>query len=202
MNMNIQNHIQYNTARLISFLLALILIGTSLIWGRETLFLLFNKDLGSFTDHFFVIWTGMAEGWIWIPYLIIVFGYFKKDWQFIVYSFVGSTLLTQIPKQLVFEKITRPFASNIPKSLIHTVAGVDMHTLNSFPSGHTATAFTLFLLTVYLFENKWVLTIGLIYALLCGYSRVYLGQHFPLDLGGGILAAILSIEISKRIRKI
>ena len=202
MNMIITKQVQYKTARAISLLLAFILIAGSLIWGRETLFLLFNKDLGTIADSFFVFCSNMAEGWIWIPYLIIVFGYFKKDWQFIVYSFVGSTLLTQIPKQLFLEKITRPFASNIPKSLIHTVSGVEMHTLNSFPSGHTATAFTIFLLTVYLFENKWVLTLGLVYALLSAYSRVYLGQHFPLDLGGGILAAILSIEISKRIRKI
>ena len=43
--------------------------------------------------------------------------------------------------------------------------------------------------------------IGLIYAMLCAYSRVYLGQHFPLDLGGGIIVAILTVEISKRIRK-
>ena len=200
--MNINNHVEYKTARFISLLLAVILIAGSLIWGRETAFLLFNKDLGTIADSFFVFCSNMAEGWIWIPYLFIVFGYFKKDWQFIFLCFVFSTLFTQIPKQLFFDKITRPFASDIPKSLIHTVTGVEIHTLNSFPSGHTATAFTLFLLTIYLFENKWILAIGFIYALLCGYSRVYLGQHFPLDLGGGILAAISSIEISKRIRKI
>ncbi len=200
--MNIHNHVQYKTARVISLILAFILMVSSLIWGRETLFLLFNKNLGTITDSFFVICSNLAEGWIWIPYLIIVFGLFKKDWQFIFLNFVFSTLFTQVPKQLFFDKITRPIASNIPKSFIHTVNGVEMHTLNSFPSGHTATAFTLFLLTVYLFENKWALILGLIYAVLCGYSRVYLGQHFPLDLGGGILAAILSIEISKRIRKI
>jgi membrane-associated phospholipid phosphatase len=77
-----------------------------------------------------------------------------------------------------------------------------MHQLSSFPSGHTATAFTIFLLTIYLFDQKKLILIGLIYAMLCGYSRIYLGQHFPMDVGGGIIVAIITIEISKRIRKI
>jgi membrane-associated phospholipid phosphatase len=77
-----------------------------------------------------------------------------------------------------------------------------MHQLNSFPSGHTATAFTIFLLTIYLFNQSKLILIGLLYAMLCGYSRVYLGQHFPMDVGGGIIVAIATIEISKRIRKI
>ncbi|NBX28695.1 MAG: phosphatase PAP2 family protein [Chitinophagia bacterium] len=97
--------------------------------------------------------------------------------------------------------MTRPIASGIDPNLIHKVEGVAMHQLSSFPSGHTATAFTIFLLTIYLFDNKKMVLIGLFYAMLCAYSRVYLGQHFPLDLGGGIIVAILTVEISKRIRK-
>jgi membrane-associated phospholipid phosphatase len=81
------------------------------------------------------------------------------------------------------------------------VAGVEIHSLNSFPSGHTATSFTLFLLTSYLFPNKYVFVIFLLYALACSYSRVYLAQHFPLDLAGGILVALLTIPISIFIRK-
>jgi len=49
------------------------------------------------------------------------------------------------------------------------------------------------------------LLIGGIYAVACGYSRVYLAQHFPLDIAGGIMVAILtvilSIYISNKIKK-
>ena len=92
-------------------------------------------------------------------------------------------------------------ASGIPVDQIHTVKGVEMHLWNSFPSGHTATAFTLFLLTTYLFPKKTVLAIGALYAIACGYSRVYLGQHFPLDVAGGITVAIITILLSIYIRK-
>jgi membrane-associated PAP2 superfamily phosphatase len=116
--------------------------------------------------------------------------------KFILINFALSTIITQVPKNFIWDKMSRPIASGIPLSEMHTVQGVTMHSWNSFPSGHTATAFTLFLLTVYLFPKKWVLAIGLFYALICAYSRVYLGQHFPMDLGGGMLVAVCSLELS------
>ncbi len=169
--------------------------------GRIAPFLLLNRDFGRIADMVLLGCTYLAEGWIWIPYLIIVGWFFKKDKAIIIYCFAISTLLTQIPKLVLFPHITRPIASGIEPNLIHTVKGVTMHQLSSFPSGHTATAFSIFLLTIYLFDNRKLLLIGLIYAMLCGYSRVYLGQHFPMDLGGGIIVAIITVEISKRIRK-
>jgi len=106
--------------------------------------------------------------------------------------------LTQIPKLIFFPNITRPIASGIDPNLIHKVEGVVMHQLSSFPSGHTATAFTIFLLTIYLFDHKKMVLMGLIYAMLCAYSRVYLGQHFPLDLGGGILVSYINCRNFKK----
>lgn len=191
----------YSIARTSAWLIAFVLLGSSAIWGKIPVFLLLNHDFGSIADNFLLICTYLAEGWAWIPYLIIVGWFFKKDKGIIIYCFAISTLLTQIPKQIFFPNITRPIASGIDPNQIHTVKGVVMHQLNSFPSGHTATAFTIFLLTVYLFKNNKLVLIGLIYAMLCGYSRIYLGQHFPMDVGGGIIVAIITVEISKRLRK-
>jgi membrane-associated phospholipid phosphatase len=192
----------YTIARSSALLIAIILLASSAVLGRIPVFLFLNRDFGTIADTVLLGFTYLAEGWIWIPYLIIVGWLFKKDKAIIVYSFAISTLLTQIPKLLLLSHITRPIASGIAPNLIHTVKGVTMHQLNSFPSGHTATAFTIFLLTIYLFNQSKLILIGLLYAMLCGYSRVYLGQHFPMDVGGGIIVAIATIEISKRIRKI
>jgi membrane-associated phospholipid phosphatase len=159
-------------------------------------FLFFNTDGGALMDQFFKWATWGAEGWVWIPYLSVVVVLFKKDFKLIILNFLLSTLLTQIPKNFIWDKISRPIASGISLNDIHTVPGVVMHSWNSFPSGHTATAFTLFLLTIHLFPTKWVFAIGAIFAMICAYSRVYLGQHFPMDLGGGILVAVISVQLS------
>jgi len=186
----------YIKARNLSLLGALLLIGTSAYFGRIAVFLFLNTDGGAFMDQFFKWATWGAEGWVWIPYLSVVVVLFKKDFKLILLNFLLSTLLTQIPKRLIWDTISRPIASGMPLNEIHTVPGVVMHAYNSFPSGHTATAFTLFLLTIYLFPTKWVFAIGAIFAMICAYSRVYLGQHFPMDLGGGIIVAVMSVQLS------
>ena len=186
----------YQRARNLTILGALLLIGLSAFFGRIPVFQLLNTDGGAFLDHFFKWATWGAEGWVWIPFLIVVVAWFKQDFKLIILNFLLSTLLTQIPKNFIWDKISRPIASGMPLDEIHTVRGVVMHSWNSFPSGHTATAFTLFLLTIYLFPTKWTFAIGVIYALICAYSRVYLGQHFPMDLGGGMLVAVISLQLS------
>jgi hypothetical protein len=186
----------YIKARNLSVLGAMLLIGTSAFFGRIPVFLFLNADGGFFVDQFFKWVTWGAEGWVWIPFLAIVFGWYKKDVKLIILNFLLSTLFTQIPKRFIWDSISRPIASGIPLNEIHTVQGVVFHAWNSFPSGHTATAFTLFLLTIYLFPTKWVFAIGAIFAMICAYSRVYLGQHFPMDLGGGIIVAVMSVQLS------
>jgi membrane-associated phospholipid phosphatase len=191
----------YQRARNLTILGALLLIGLSAFLGRIPVFLFLNTDGGAFMDQFFKWATWGAEGWVWIPYLSVVVVLLKKDVKLIILNFLLSTLITQISKHVIWDNVNRPILSGIPLDEIHTVPGVVMHSWNSFPSGHTATAFTLFLLTVYLFPTKWIFAIGAIFALICAYSRVYLGQHFPMDLGGGMLVAVISVQLSMLIHQ-
>ncbi len=191
----------YKIAQLLSLSLALSLFTMSLVWGKNEAFLYLNANLGLVADKVFEYSSYLAEGWIWIPYFIVLVGLYKKDKAFILMNFLISTLLTQFAKNFIFTTAMRPMASGLDATQIHSVPGVEIHTFNSFPSGHTATAFTLFILTTYLFPNKYALSIGIIYAIVCGYSRIYLAQHFPLDLAGGIFVALLTLPISIFIRE-
>ncbi|MEP6713449.1 MAG: phosphatase PAP2 family protein, partial [Ferruginibacter sp.] len=62
----------------------------------------------------------------------------------------------------------------------------------SFPSGHTATAFAIATVSMLILKNKkWNLSF-LIAAILVGYSRIYLAQHFLLDVLTGALIGTIA----------
>jgi len=111
----------------ISLALALCLMALSFFYTRETVFLWLNVDLGKVADQIFSFFTLMAEGWMWIPYLLLMFGLFKKDALFILINFLLSTILTQVPKMLIWDNITRPMASGMDVNKIHHVDGIEMH---------------------------------------------------------------------------
>ena len=77
-----------------------------------------------------------------------------------------------------------------------------MRKVHSFPSGHTTTAFAMALIMAYIINRKAWSVILPVFALLAGYSRVYLGQHFPTDIFAGmcigIVSAILSLLIYRK----
>ncbi len=59
----------------------------------------------------------------------------------------------------------------------------------SFPSGHSQTVFAVATALVVLLGLRFVPAFGV--ALLVGYSRIYVGAHFPADVLGGALVGAL-----------
>lgn len=67
---------------------------------------------------------------------------------------------------------------------------------NSFPSGHTsATLSVVTVLVSELRENKVLVVLLILFAFIIGFSRIYIGMHFPLDVLVGAIVGIISAAI-------
>jgi membrane-associated phospholipid phosphatase len=184
------------TALLITLLLSASLFGFSAWYGKENAFLLLNANLGPIADQVFRYCTYFGDGIIWVPVTLLILAFRRQYWILAFACIIISTLIAQLSKNIFFKGLPRPSLAITDSSLFHHVAGVELHTMNSFPSGHTTTAFTIFFMACFLIDKKWIVFAGFLYALVAAYSRVYLAQHFPLDLAGGMLSAIITIICS------
>lgn len=71
----------------------------------------------------------------------------------------------------------------------------------SFPSGHTSTAFALAFALIYADCPKFWKLIGLAFAVIIGFSRLYLQVHFPTDVLFGMVLGFACGYFSKIINR-
>lgn len=189
------------TGVIISSVTGIALIVISFIVSKIDFFLLLNTDLGRTADYFFSYCTHLGDGTVWIP-VAILFIIYRRDKFLLLFCTVAiGTLIVQGLKNFIIPEQVRPGTAIADHTLFHHVEWVPLLTNFSFPSGHTTTAFSIFLLGCLFIHKKWIIPVGFIYASLVAYSRVYLAEHFPLDLGGGMLTAVVSVWLSLLIQK-
>ena len=156
-----------------------------------------NSHHNPFFDVFFQAMTWLGEGSLFVILAIGLF-FVRKDWALMsLASFLLSTLLSQFFKHIIFPEHLRPFAYFKGQNIDwHLVKGLEMHQYNSFPSGHTTSAFAMFSLIAFFLKNKKWGYICCLLSTLIGYSRAYLFQHFPEDiLAGSVLGLACSVII-------
>lgn len=190
----------------IAFILATIIaIGTGiliLVLGKNEAFQLINSNHHPATDQFFKYFTHYGDGLMWAPLGIYCFFYRRKYFIAVVAGVLISTIIAQVLKRVVYPEELRPISYLSEIFPVHRVDGVTMRKVHSFPSGHATTAFAMALVMAYMINNKAWSVILPLFALLAGYSRVYLGQHFPTDIFAGmcigIVSAILSLLVYRK----
>ena len=181
-----------------TLVLALILGIMLLVLPKAELHLTLCKPHTAFLDSLVPIITNLVD---WLPYLVVLLLlFYRAGWAtYLASNLLLSTLIVQPIKHLVHAP--RPltwFAENMPDVSLPLVEGVRMNYWLSFPSGHTTTFFVLFftLSIILCAENIKGKTILSFICFLCAsfgaYTRIYLSQHFALDIFAGILIAIFS----------
>ena len=157
-------------------------------------------------DYIFRGFTFLGDG-LFIIVLVVLLFIFKK--RFLSVMIIAGYVLSGIPVQIIKSYFDAPRPAVFLKGInySHFVEGVTLHNYNSFPSGHTASAFALAVILAISLKNKWTGIIVLFLAALVGYSRIYLSQHFLLDVFVGSLIGVLSgltiyLLLEKWVRKI
>ena len=143
-------------------------------------------------DKFFKIYTDLGLGIVWV-FVCIVFlfiGFYRAILSLFILAFNG--IFTFLFKQVLFHGMPRPTGYFPVEKFHHFIEGFDYHTANSFPSGHTITAFSIAFFLAYAFRNKALSVLFFIYALTIGISRMYLLQHFFMDIYVGAILGYIS----------
>ncbi|MCE2743242.1 MAG: phosphatase PAP2 family protein [Fluviicola sp.] len=124
-----------------------------------------------------------------IPTGLFIYGKVKKNPEMVWNSFesFSNQLINGVATTILKTTIdrARPFVTYPDDIHKHSVAGS-----KSYPSGHTSMAFAA-ATSISLQYPKWyVIAPAFIYASGVGYSRMYLGVHYPTDvLAGAVLGA-------------
>ncbi len=196
------NYSYYKTLMAIVASLGGVLLLLSFYIGKIEFFLFLNNDMGRVSDIFFQYYTYAGDGVLWIGWFIFVIVSKKYNLLPLLFSaIIFSTAITQFSKQVILPDEARPLLAISDQHLVHYVNGVTVHSINSFPSGHTVTAFTFCILIALLSKKKVWPIATFVAASLVGYSRIYLGQHFPLDIAAGMLVAVCTMLFSVLVQK-
>ncbi len=119
----------------------------------------------------------------------------------IIVSIAVSGVVTQSIKRTHRDRPTEYYAREhqLGRSMdvqVHTIAGVRAIRFNGFPSGHTATSVgiaTVVTLLALRRRSRWaVAAFAWSCATLIGFSRVYVADHWPGDVAGGVVVGMLS----------
>jgi undecaprenyl-diphosphatase len=164
------------------------------LWFDEAMLNAINGFSSTFFDTFFIIVTqfGGVLGSVAITLGIVSLLAYRRNYKkaIIVGATVAGAALLNVVLKLIFERI-RP---NLWEQLI-------VETSFSFPSGHAMISSALALSIIYIFwatKYRWAaLVLGGLFIVIIGFSRLYLGVHYPTDILAGwiVSGAWLSIVL-------
>ncbi len=158
------------------------------LWDERALECLsFSRSLRTL-DLPLLVATYVGYGYVWaaLALALIIFGT-ERDKQNVLLG-LAVTIVVVLACQGVKALIARPRPKFARRGFHHQFL-----TPSSFPSNHTAMAFAMAYLVARLYPAWYNVALLYLLAILIGLSRVYLREHYPLDvLGGAALGTYLA----------
>ena len=187
----------YKKNRLFFFVFLLFFLASVfvlLFLSKANGFYLLNTYHSNFLTIIFIWFTYLGDGFFCVATGILLFIFKKRFLSLMVLSsYAISGIIAQVLKYFIIE--ARPAVYLKDSSYQYFIDDVTLHNLHAFPSGHTASAFALAAVLSFAAKNKNYSILFLAAAILVGYSRIYLAQHFIDDVLAGAVIGLLSAII-------
>jgi len=134
------------------------------------------------------------------PFSMLAVGYIQKDkkLQQKGWDVVGAVFINTVITQGLKYSINRARPYEKYPAFVHPH---DIESDASFPSGHTSTAFATATSLSINFKKWYVVVPAYAYAASVGYSRLYLGEHYPTDVFAGALVGAGSAYLGHWLNK-
>ena len=149
----------------------------------------------------------ISDRFVWIPLYVLVIFFVVKKWKkksiLLIFLLVLSVTLSDQGCNLLKKstKRLRPSHNIELEQKIHLVEKPDGELYRGgqfgFPSSHASNAMVFALFVFFFAGNRkmWVLMAIFFWAALLGYSRIYLGVHYWLDVECGYLFGAICFAI-------
>jgi len=170
-----------------------------LVFSREESHIFINRFHRDLLDTLMFYWTYLGDGLVLSILIVALLMVSLRHFLTGLAAFATGGLLAQLMKLVFFSDFPRPFkyfALHDTGYQLYLVPGVDQLTWLSFPSGHTSTAFSVFFALSLLSGKKYMEVLLFLLALGVGYSRIYLSQHFLMDVVAGAFIGLLTGGLS------
>ena len=173
------------------------------IFSNSNFSIIVNASHNNFLDQFFRFITFFGDG-IFVFLVALIFLFFnKKNGTSLLISLIINTIFIQVLKRVVFSNQFRPsfyFKNLIEDGYWNLIDGVELYEKFSFPSGHTASIFCLCISICIFIKKKYFPLLLVLLAYIVGFSRIYLSQHFLIDvLAGAFIGSLIPILTFKYI---
>ncbi|MDP4679581.1 MAG: phosphatase PAP2 family protein, partial [Cyclobacteriaceae bacterium] len=127
-----------------------------LSFGKNELHLFLNQFHIGIADIFFKNYTHIGDGIFPAIALPITLLLYRRDW--LINLLIGAVTFLLVPssvqffKRIVFPRTPRP-VKVLGEEVLYLVPDVEVAQIHSFPSGHAATIFALFIFLAYIFRD-------------------------------------------------
>lgn len=163
------------------------------LYTRPEIYFAVNGLYSNWADTLAPYVTDIGDGTTVIVLSVILLFFSYRAAFLLISSYAVTSITAQILKY-AFDAPRPSVYFEKQAARIHYVKDLYLLSTHSFPSGHTVTAFSAGLVFTYLVKDKrWGLALFVV-AVLVGYSRMYLSQHFFEDvMAGSVVGVIVTI---------